>query len=130
MTKLKHMTEAEIRTLWRNRALSPNRMVGYIADLNSCPKEHAKAYLIEIGLYEEGNPLNNSVMSDLDKKRIIEMHDRGIERKDIVAIVGRSWNLVDKVIRQHIKAKKGEKKHGKNKDNQPDNSCQHVGGTC
>jgi DNA-directed RNA polymerase specialized sigma24 family protein len=103
------MTENEVRSIWRRRGLPLNRMVQCLADLNDCPKEAVRQYLIALGLITEQTELGRDfrkAYTPEERKLILDRYKSGDSVQNIAEELGRTVNAIHNVIQRH--REKGE----------------------
>jgi len=97
------MTDDEIRTIWRNRALADKQMVTCMADLNGCCKEIMLTKLEELGLVDSSkftHYRDERPYSDEDIRRFKALLRMRCSVEVISQRLGRSKTSVTKKARE------------------------------
>lgn len=102
---IRHMTDEEIRRLWKNRAKSPVNTIRILADLNAVPccvvrKKLEDLRLIEPGAYPlHGQKAVTSIpWTDEEHTTLISLRNDGASVRDIAAALHRSRASVEQKI--------------------------------
>lgn len=99
---MNNLTDQEIRTLWKNRDLSPRQMILCLSQLEGCEYHDMRDYCESIGLIREGEfksykrpytikgTTNVKPFSCDEIKEVFRMRKKGMTYKEMASVLGRS----------------------------------------
>ena len=97
-----YLSDNEIKTLWRNRALADNAMLQCLAELDGCNRAEMQDRLLDIGIISQPiiRPKGRVARpyTERDLNMLIYMVSHNAKYKDISSALGRSLSAISSKI--------------------------------
>lgn len=107
---MNNLTDQEIRTLWKNKDLTPRQMVLCLSELEGCEYQDMRDHLERLGLIKDGEfksyrrpytnrgNLNGRPYSCAEIREVFRMLNKGKAYKEIAYALGRSYASIHNCV--------------------------------